>query len=129
MTTSRQQLIDLTFKFMEAFNTNNLEDVMGFFSEDAVYDEFNSRRNIGKEAICRALEPQFSGKFGVMQFVDDDLFVDPASGKVMVSWQCKLEVKGQPTYWNGLDLLHFNGDKVVQKLTYAKSKVPLFYDC
>ena len=26
----------------------------------------------------------------------------------------------------GLDLLHFKGDNLVQKLTYAKTKVPLF---
>ncbi len=129
MNTSRQQLIELTYKFMESFNTNNLDDVMAFFSEGAIYDEFNGRRNEGKDAIRRALEPQFSGNFGVMQFLDEDLFVDADSGKVMVSWQCKLELKGQPVSWHGLDLLHFNGDTVVQKLTYAKSKAPLFHDC
>ncbi|KEI70933.1 nuclear transport factor 2 family protein [Endozoicomonas elysicola] len=129
MTTTRQHLIDLTFNFMEAFNTNNLDEVMTFFTEDAIYDEFNNKRNKGKEAIRRTLEPQFSGRFGVMQFLDEDLFIDAESGKVMVSWLCKLEVKDQPVSWRGLDLLHFNGDKVVQKLTYAKSKVPLFHDC
>ena len=129
MTTPRQYLIDLTFNFMEAFNTNNLDDVMAFFTEDATYDEFNSKRNKGKEAIRRALEPQFSGSFGIMQFLDEDLFIDVESGKVMVSWLCKLEVNGQPVCWRGLDLLYFNGDKVVQKTTYAKSKVHLFHDC
>ena len=37
-----------------------------------------------------------------------------------------LVVKGKPTSWRGLDLLHFAGGKLVQKLTYAKAKSPLF---
>jgi hypothetical protein len=58
----------------------------------------------------------------------EDLFVDADTGKVMASWRCTLEAKGRPTSWRGLDLLHFKGDKLVQKLTYAKAKVPLFQD-
>ena len=128
MTTERQRLIDLTQRFMDAFNTHDLDGVMTFFAEDAIYDEFNGRRNEGKAAIRQAFEPQFAGAFGNIQFLDDDLFVDAETGKIMVSWRCTLEVKGQPTSWRGLDLLHFEGDKLVQKLTYAKTKVPLFRD-
>jgi hypothetical protein len=63
-----------------------------------------------------------------MQFIDEDLLVDAGTGKVMASWRCTLEVKGRPTSWRGLDLLHFQGGKLLQKLTYAKAKVPLFQD-
>lgn len=128
MATERQRLIDLTQCFMDAFNTHDLDRVMTFFAEDAIYDEFNGRRNEGKAAIRQAFEPQFAGAFGAIEFHDDDLFVDVETGKIMVSWRCTLEVKGQPTSWRGLDLLHFEGDKLVQKLTYAKTKVPLFQD-
>ena len=128
MTTERQRLADLTQRFMDAFNTHDLDRVMTFFAEDAIYDEFNGRRNEGKTAIRQAFEPQFAGAFGTIQFLDDDLFVDAETGKIMVSWRCTLEVKGQPTSWRGLDLLHFEGDKLVQKLTYAKTKAPLFQD-
>jgi uncharacterized protein (TIGR02246 family) len=124
----RQQLIELTAQFMQAFNTHDLDTVMSFFADDAIYDEFNGTRNEGKVAIRAAFTPQFSGAFGNMQFLDEDLLVDAGTGKVMASWRCTLEVKGRPTSWRGLDLLHFQGGKLVQKLTYAKAKVPLFQD-
>jgi ketosteroid isomerase-like protein len=124
----RQLLHDLTTRFMDAFNRNDLDTVMSFFTDDAVYDEFNGKRNKGKAAIRAVFTPQFTGAFGSMQFLDEDLFIDPDTGKVMASWRCTLSVKGQPTSWRGLDLLHFRGEKLVQKLTYAKAKVPLFQD-
>ena len=122
----RAHLVDLTRRFLEAFNRNDLDAVMAFFSDDAVYDEFNGRRNVGKPAIRDAFEPQFTGRWGEMKFLDDDLFADAESGKVMASWRCTLSMKGEPTAWRGLDLLHFKGDKLVGKLTYAKAKTPLF---
>jgi ketosteroid isomerase-like protein len=124
----RQLLHHLTTRFIEAFNRNDLDTVMSFFTDDAVYDEFNGKRNEGKAAIRAAFTPQFTGAFGSMQFLDEDLFIDSDTGKVMASWRCTLSVKGQQTSWRGLDLLHFRGEKLVQKLTYAKAKVPLFQD-
>ena len=41
----------------------------------------------------------------------------------MASWVCTLEARGEPTAWRGLDLLHWQGDQLVHKLTYAKAKV------
>ena len=60
------------------------------------------------------------------RFIDDDLFVEAGAGKVMASWRCTLELKGQPTSWRGLDLLYFQGDVLVRKTTYAKATAPLF---
>lgn len=122
----RQQLTELTIRFMDAFNRNDLDTVMSFFAEDAIYDEFNGKRNEGRTAIRAAFTPQFSGVFGAMQFLDEDLFIDADAGKVMASWRCTLEVQGKPTAWRGLDLLLFHGDKLVRKITYAKAKAPLF---
>jgi uncharacterized protein (TIGR02246 family) len=122
----RAHLLDLTNRFIEAFNRNDLDAVMAFFADDGVYDEFNGRRNVGKAAVRAAFEPQFSGAYGEMKFIDEDMFADAEAGKVMASWRCTLSVKGEPTAWHGLDLMHFKGDKLVRKLTYAKAKVPLF---
>jgi hypothetical protein len=45
----------------------------------------------------------------------------------MASWRCTLEVKGEPTSWRGLDAMTFDADgKITHKLTYAKTKAPLF---
>ncbi len=122
----RAHLLDLTRRFVDAFNRNDLNTVVGFFTDDGVYEEFNGKRNVGKAAIRAAFEPQFTGAYGEMKFLDEDMFADPEAGKVMASWRCTLSIKGEPTSWRGLDLMHFKGDRLVQKLTYAKAKVPLF---
>jgi len=93
----RAHLLDLTNRFVEAFNRNDLDAVMTFFADDGIYDEFNGRRNVGKAAVRAALEPQFNGAFGEMKFIDEDMFVDADAGKVMASWRCTLSIKGEPT--------------------------------
>ncbi len=123
---NRADLVDITRRFLDAFNRNDLDAVMGFFADDGIYDEFNGRRNVGKDAIRAAFVPQFTGAYGTMRFLDEDLFADAATGKVMASWLCTLTVHGQPTSWRGLDLMHFADGKLMQKLTYAKTKSPLF---
>jgi ketosteroid isomerase-like protein len=111
---------------MEAFNRNDLDAVVSTFAAEGVYEEFNGRTSKGQADVRAAFEPQFSGAFGEMRFLDEDLFVDPESGKVMASWRCTLTVKGSPTSWRGLDLLHWEGDRLVHKATYATARAPLF---
>jgi len=123
---SDADLRQLATEFLAAFNAGDLDRVMGFFAADAVYDEFNGRRSVGLDAIRTAFEPQFSGTWGEMRFLEEDLFVDGEAGKVMASWRCTLEMDGEPTSWRGLDLLVFREDRVVSKSTYAKAKVPAF---
>jgi len=124
---TRDDLKTITAAFLQAFNDNDLDAMMSYFAEDGVYEEFNGTRSQGLDAVRAAFKPQFSGGFGEMKFVDEDLMVDAETNKVMASWRCELEVNGKPTHWRGLDLLTFNDDgKVALKLTYAKAKVPLF---
>lgn len=124
---TRDQLVALTADFMSAFNTNDLDKTVDFFAADGVYEEFNGTMNRGPDEVRAAFAPQFNGAFGQMKFIDEDLIVDAEAGKVMASWTCTLEVKGQPAQWRGLDAITFDGDgKVTHKLTYAKAKAPLF---
>ena len=65
---TRDELVDLTRRFLDAFNREDLDAVMEFFADDGIYDEFNGKRNIGKAAIRAAFVPQFTGAFGTMRF-------------------------------------------------------------
>ncbi len=123
---SHDELRRLTGEFTAAFNEEDLPKVMSYFADDAIYDEFNGIRQQGKAAIERAFQPQFRGDFGEMRFVDDDLFVDPKAQKAMISWQCTLRKGDKFGGWHGLDILHFQDGKIVQKLTYSKSDKPKF---
>jgi ketosteroid isomerase-like protein len=121
----REQLEDLVVRFTEAFNRDDLDGVMSFMAEDAIYDEFNGRRSRGKQDIREAFVPQFRGDFGRIRFRTEDLFVDPDSGKALIRWLCTLESGGRRSAWRGLDVLRFEGGLLAEKHTYAKAEVPL----
>jgi len=124
----REKLADLVIQFTEAFNRNDLDGVMSFMADDAIYDEFTGTINRGAAAIRAAFVPQFRGDHGTMRFNTEDLFVDATAGKALIRWQCTLETKRGPAGWRGLDIIHVANGRITEKLTYAKAKVPLLGD-
>jgi len=121
----RATLEDLVIRFTDAFNRDDLDGVMAFMADDAVYEEFTGAINTGRDAIRAAFVPQFRGDFGKMRFESEDLFVDAERGRALIRWVCRLETKRGPGGWRGLDILHVDNGRVTHKLTYAKAKVPL----
>src|SRR5256712_13127733 len=99
----RDKLADLVTRFTEAFNRQDLDGVMSFMAEDAVYDEFNGTVNRGTAAIRPALVPQFRGDYGKLRFHTEDLFVDATAGKEPVRWLHPLATEGGPGAGRGLD--------------------------
>ena len=118
----RESLEQLVIRFTEAFNHDDLNEVLSMMAEDAIYDEFDGRRNRGKAAIRAAFEPQFRGAFGRIRFHTEDLFVDEPEGKALVRWRCTLEREGRTRSWRGLDVLHVRDGLVTEKHTYAKAE-------
>jgi uncharacterized protein (TIGR02246 family) len=121
----RESLRELTIRFTDAFNRDDLDGVMAMMADDATYEEFTGVESRGKAAIRAAFEPQFRGDFGKMRFETEDLFVDAPAGKALIRWICHLETKRGPGGWRGLDILHVENGLVTRKLTYARAKVPL----
>ncbi len=120
----QKELIDLVIRFTDAFNRDDLEAVMSFFADDAVYDELNGTRNRGAAAIRTAFEPQFRGDYGVIRFHTEDVFADADSGKALIRWRCTLEGGPLNGSWRGLDILHVADGQITHKLTYAKADAP-----
>ena len=121
---SRHALEKLVVDFTEAFNREDIDEVMSYFIEDTIYDEFNGILHEGQVAIRKAFESQFSGSFGRMRFHTEDMFLDVEAGKAMIRWVLTMEEPERSGAYRGLDLLHFEQEKLVEKHTYCKAKIP-----
>lgn len=132
-------------RFVEAFNVNDLDEVMTFFADDAVYRPGDGSEHRGPGAIRRAFEPQFNAAFGTMRFDEHDRLIDDASCKAAIRWICRHDLAGAKPYsfgltlqriavglvagsrfgWEGLDVFHFNdAGQIVGKFTYANYTRP-----
>lgn len=120
----RDRLRRWVIDFTEAFNREDLDEVMSYFADDAIYDEFDGTRRVGKAAIRDAFIPQFDGKFGRMRFHTEDMFLDVDGGKALIRWLCTMEESARQGGYRGLDILHFRDGKLVEKHTYAKTRLP-----
>jgi ketosteroid isomerase-like protein len=126
--------------YLSAFNRMDLDEVMNYFADDAVYKPGDGSVYRGKRAIRHAFTPQFAHAFGTMVFDEEDRIVEAEAGKVMLSWTCIIDAQGlrffslttwlrrtlgrlkfgRKAQWRGLDLLYFNSERlIVKKLTYA----------
>lgn len=126
--TDRAALEKLVIDFTEAFNREDIDEVMSYFADDAIYDEFHGERHLGKAAIREAFIPQFRGDFGRMRFHTEDMFVDACpghgNGKASIRWLLTVEEETRAGGWRGLDILHFEGGRLMEKHTYAKTRAP-----
>ncbi len=124
MTDRRQELLSLTDQFVDAFNRMSLDDVISFFSEDAVYEDSSGGRHVGREAIRVAFEPLVGGSRGKIRFDGEDVFAEVETGKVLASWRLSLDNDGDVSVIRGIDVLEFQGSKLAKKLAYMKVDKP-----
>jgi hypothetical protein len=54
------QIVETIKKYWDAVNTNDLDRVMTFFSDDAFYQPGDGKTHKGKAEIRAAFEPQFN---------------------------------------------------------------------
>jgi hypothetical protein len=131
-------------RFVAGFNDHDLDAVMAFFAEDAVYRPGDGREHRGRAAIRAAFRPQFDGVFGAMTFVVDDRIVDEPARKAAIRWVCRHDVGGARGLripllkrwlyrllygrrfgWYGTDLFHFDErGRITGKFTYANYDRP-----
>jgi len=141
---TRDSLIDVVRRFVDVFNRGELDRVMAMFAENGLYRTFEDEAWRGRQAIRRALAPQFRGVFGRIAFEELDLFVDPVAAKVALRWRCVHDftaraestmddlrrrgwraLYGSFATWEGMDVLHVDAEgRVSEKHTYAKARLP-----
>ena len=124
MNDRRDQLIQLTNDFVDAFNRMNLEDVVSFFADDGIYEDSTGGRHIGHDAIRTAFEPLVGGSRGSIRFDGEDVFVETDTGKVLASWRLNLDKDGEVSIIRGIDILKFEAGKLKKKMAYMKADKP-----
>ena len=124
MTDRRDELIQLTNDFVDAFNRMNLDDVVSFFADDGIYEDSTGGRHIGHDAIRTAFEPLVGGSRGSIRFDGEDMFVETDTGKVLASWRLILDKDGEVSVIRGIDILEFEADKLKKKMAYMKADKP-----
>lgn len=134
------QIDDTITKFTDAFNVNDLDRVMTFFSDDAIYEPGDGRTHGGKAQIRAAFEPQFHGAYGAMRFEERDRVIDVENRKAAFRWVCRHDISrskpkglvmvlqkliiglivGDRFGWQGVDVFHFDANgKIKGKFTYG----------
>ncbi len=124
MSDRRQELLNMTDKFVDAFNRMSLDDVVATFAEDGIYEDSTGGRHVGHDAIRAAFTPLIGGAKGLIRFDGEDVFVEADSGKVLASWRLNLDNDGNVSVIRGLDVLQFRGDKLIKKMAYMKVDKP-----
>ena len=126
MSDRRAELTDLSTRFVDAFNRHDLDGIMSFFGDGSVFEDPEGKTYEGREAIRAAFAPLVDGAMGDIRFDEEDFFLDVEASKVMTGWRLSLELEGKPASIRGLDLLLFEGDKLMRKQAYWKADVPHF---
>ena len=118
--------IELVNAIGEAFNKNDADLVMTFFSDDCVFDngigpDIFGRRFQGKEAV-RAV---FQGLFDSVEFVNwKTQHVTIVNDKVYCEFHRTARLKsGEKQEYLSLDILTFKNDLITHKDTYFKNRV------
>jgi len=134
------QIIETITRYWDAFNANDLNRVMTFFSDDAVYQPGDGKTHKGKAEIRAAFEPQFDYALGAMRFDEVDRLFDVENRKLTIRYICRHDISqmkprglsmallkivarlvyGERFGWQGVDIFHFDANgKIKGKFTYA----------
>lgn len=143
--TAAQSIVDTLDGYLEAFNALDLDRVVSYFADDAVYRPGTGVERVGRAAIRDELQPQFDLAYGAMRFDECDRIVDDKTRKIVIRWVCRHDLAyakptnltwkarrllvgtlvGERFGWEGVDVLHFDdAGKIKSKFTYAGFKQP-----
>jgi ketosteroid isomerase-like protein len=112
-------------QFMEAWNTRDVDAIVGAFMDDGVFyasvgTELMGATSVGRDAIRRGVEAFFE-RFPTGRFEDTTLVVAGDHGSA--EWTFVVTgPDGQDVPTRGCDLFEFEGEKIRVKNAFRKAK-------
>ena len=126
---SRNEIQDILDKWYQSWNSHNLDAVMALFHHDIIFVNWTGRKIRGKKALRRAWNSWFRNH-GRFQFIEKETFIDEVQQKALFRWQLEWPsmekgFEGLPEKRSGVDVLAFKNGKIIQKLTYSKTRIEI----
>jgi ketosteroid isomerase-like protein len=129
MKLTKDEIKEALDKWNEAWDAHDLEGVMALFHDEVLFENWTGGKAKGKEALRKAWAPWFENHGG-FRFTPEDTFIDEDEQKVLYRWQLdwpsfEKRFDGKPETRRGVDVIHFQDGKIIQKLTYSKTTITI----
>ena len=116
-------------EWLEAWNSQDLEGVLGLFAEQAVFESWNGVRVEGREGMRKVWRSWFEER-GPFRFSVEDLFFDEGSQRAAFAWSYEGPATGgrrgsSRETRRGVDLIRFENGKIAKKTTYSKTTIDI----
>jgi hypothetical protein len=126
---SRKDIEKLLKDWNQAWDNHDIDGVMRLFDEDVIFDNWTGARVNGKAKLRAAWAPWFENHGG-FRFTEEETFIDELQQKVLYRWRLNWPsmergFEGKAETRRGVDIMHFKGHKIVQKLTYSKTTIEI----
>jgi len=126
---SRAEGINSLREWLIAWNEHDLIKVMSFVHENIVFENFTGAIIVGKEHLQKAWTPWFLNH-GNFRFTEEEIFFDTDEQKMLLKWRLEWPsaeklFKGKHEIRRGVDVIHFEDGKVIQKHSYSKTTIQI----
>jgi len=126
---SREDIEKLLNDWNQAWARHDIDGVMQLFHEDVIFENWTGARARGKQRLLTAWAPWFKNHGG-FKFTEEETFIDAQQQKALYRWRLdwpsqESGFEGKAETRRGVDVIHFKGDKIIQKLTYSKTTIEI----
>lgn len=128
MTLSREEIGNALKEWNRAWERFDLEGVLAFMHEDVLFENWTGAKAAGKSALRKAWQTWFAQ--GGFRFIEEDTFIDEKEQKILyrwlLEWPCLEPAgRGKIERRRGVDVIHLQDGKIIQKLTYSKTTIEI----
>ena len=129
MKLTKDEIKEALDRWNRAWDDHDLDGVMELFHDEVLFENWTGGKAQGKETLRKAWTPWFKNHGG-FRFTPEDTFIDEDEQKVLYRWQLdwpsfEKGFDGKPETRRGVDVIHFQDGKIIQKLTYSKTTLEI----
>ena len=129
MKLTRAEIEKALVKWNLAWDNHDIDGVMDLFHDAIQFDNWTGGRVRGKENLRKAWTPWFEDH-GNFKFIEEETFIDVEAQKVLYRWvldwpSMEPGQAGKLEKRRGVDVIHFEDGKIINKLTYSKTTIEI----